>query len=88
VTNLKFLIKHRIKLMLLVVLRFVVARPKLLAAGLFFGKRIPPLKRFLTRMHMASVAPAPQQVEWIAPASVPEPARSVYLQLTIGRKEN
>lgn len=74
--------------MLLVVLRFVAARPKLLAFGLFFGKRVPPLKRFLTRLHLASGPPAVQQSIWLAPASVPEPARSVYLQLTVGRKEN
>lgn len=74
--------------MLLVVLRFVAARPKLLAAGLSFGKRIPRLKRFLTRIHLASRPQAVQQSTWLAPVSVPEPARSVYLQLTVGRKEN
>jgi len=87
VINLKLFFKHRLKMMILVVLRFVVARPKLLAAGLFFGKRIPPLKRFLIRMHIASTL-ADQQSEWVAPASVPASARPVFLQLTVDFKED
>jgi hypothetical protein len=88
VTHLKLFLKHRIKLLILAVLRFVVARPKLLATGLLFGKRIPPLKRYLTQMYVASASPAPSRVEGGASGQIPESARAVYLQLTIGCKEN
>lgn len=84
-SNLKFHIKHQTKMALASVLRFVVARPKLLAVGKFVGGRIKPLKRFLTHVHVSS-APAISP-EWL-PAVVPPPARAVFLQLTAGKPEN
>lgn len=89
VNNLKFFIKHRTKLALAMLIRFVVARPRLLAFGLLLGNRLPQVKRFLTRVHLTTrpdPAAALPAVE--IPTTVPPVARSVYLQLTHGQPEN
>lgn len=92
--NLKTQFKHRIKMTVAAVIRFVVAHPRLLAVGMFIGLRIPPVKRFLTHVHITtnlSVVTdhaASQSPIWVTPQSVPLPARAAYLQLIAGRQEH
>lgn len=80
--NLKTQFKHRIKMMIAGILRFVVSHPRLLALGMVIAGGLPPLKRFLTRVHVTTnLAVVPPQA-WAEPQQVPLSARSVYLQLT------
>lgn len=80
--NLKTQFKHRIKMMIAGTLRFVVAHPRLLALGMLIAGGIPPLKRFLTRVHVTTnLTVVPPQI-WVEPPQVPLSARSAYLQLT------
>lgn len=92
--NLKTQFKHRIKMAVAVVIRFVVAHPRLLAFGMLVGTSIPPLKRFLRRVHITtnlSVATnhaTSQSPVWVTPQSVPLSARAAYLQLIAGHREH
>lgn len=90
--NLKTQFNHRIKMALAAIIRFVVSHPRLLAFGMIVGGSIPPLKRFLTKVHITTNLKADhaasQSPVWVTPQSVPLPARAAYLQLIAGRREH
>ena len=86
--TIKIYFKHRVKLVVAALIRFVFAHTKLFALGMKVGNRFPPLKWFLWRVHATMRSVAPQQSVWLSPDTVPLPARSVYLQLTARHEEN
>ncbi|WP_288078482.1 hypothetical protein [Pseudomonas sp.] len=86
--NLKVYFKHRLKLLLAALIRFVFAHPKLFTWGMKIGNRIPALKWYLWRVHATTRNAAPQKPVWNPPNTVPMAARSVYLQLTAGHQDN
>lgn len=81
----RIFVLHRIKLTLVFLIRFVIARPGLLALGMRIVNRVPALKWRLWRIHASMRAGA----HTAAPLSdtPPEAARPVLLQLTEPRGE-
>lgn len=79
-------VKHRFKLALAALVRFVIARPALFSMGLRVVNAFPRLKWFLWRIHRSaqqgSVAVAPR-----LPGEIPLAARGLYQQLTQSQNE-
>ncbi|TRO41730.1 hypothetical protein EQ832_01570 [Pseudomonas sp. ALS1131] len=74
--------KHRIKLALIALIRFVVSRPKLFVLGMRIVNRIPPLKWFLWRIHASTCNEISRTVPVTSPSRTPPAAKAVYLQLS------
>jgi len=74
--------KHRIKLALIALIRFVVSRPKLFVLGMRIVNRIPPLKWFLWRIHASTRNEISRSVPVTSPSRTPPAAKAVYLQLS------
>lgn len=80
-------IKHKMKLALITLIRFVVSRPKLFALGMRIVNRVPPLKWFLWRVHASMRNDITLSTSTISPSRTPLSARAVYLQLSSTGKE-
>lgn len=77
--HLRIYVLHRIKLSLLFLIRFVIARPKLLGLGMRVVNRIPALKWQLWRIHASMRAGAPSHAAFTD--TPPAAARPAFLQL-------
>lgn len=75
-------IKHRIKLALITLIRFVVSRPTLFVFGMRVVNRIPPLKWFLWRVHASMRSEMAGTTSVLSPKRTPPSARAVYMQLS------